>query len=211
VSDTAPPTDPAIEKYRALAGGYDRRTARLDPYRERAIQRLLLRPGDSVLDVACGTGANFSLLGKYVGPRGRIIGVDISVDMLDIARQRARTHGWRNVELIQGPVESARPQHEVDAALFSFTHDVLRSTEAVRNVLASLNAGGRVAATGMRVGPPWALPLNLVLRLLARPYVTTYEGLRRPWDVLEADAGTLHVETLAFGTIYVASSTVLNR
>jgi len=209
-SDAAQPQT-TLDKYRDLAADYDRRTRRLQPYRERAIQRLLLRSGETVLDVACGTGANFSLLEKYVGPRGRIVGVDLSPEMLECARERADHHRWRNVDLIEGSAEELAIDGGVDAALFSFTHDVLRSRAAVTNVLGNLVPGGRVAAAGSKWAPRWAWPVNLVVRATARRYVTTYEGFRRPWSRLEDEAGPLHVESLAFGAVYVASGTVLQR
>jgi ubiquinone/menaquinone biosynthesis C-methylase UbiE len=51
-------------------------------YRKRAIQSLALNHGDTVVDLGCGTGLNFSLLQGQVGPRGRIIGVDLTDAML---------------------------------------------------------------------------------------------------------------------------------
>src|SRR5215210_1752435 len=109
----------AIAKYRELAAVYDRQTARLGRYRQRAVQRLLVGSGDTVLDVACGTGANFSLLERCVGPRGHVIGIDISPEMLQVARHRAQRHGWQNIELIETSVDAADFDGEIDAALFS--------------------------------------------------------------------------------------------
>jgi demethylmenaquinone methyltransferase/2-methoxy-6-polyprenyl-1,4-benzoquinol methylase len=70
-------------------------------YRRQAVESLDLKPGDTVVDLACGTGLNFSLLEKAVKIPGRIIGVDISDAMLDQARKRIHHAGWRNVDLIQ--------------------------------------------------------------------------------------------------------------
>src|SRR6202035_6055538 len=105
-----------IETYRKKAKHYDI-TSRLYPapgypqrgQRLRAVQALDLRAGDTVVDMACGTGLNFSLLEKAIGPAGRIIGVDLTDAMLAQAQDRIETNGWRNVNLVQA-----------DAARFGF-------------------------------------------------------------------------------------------
>jgi ubiquinone/menaquinone biosynthesis C-methylase UbiE len=77
--------DRLIETYRKKAKHYDI-TSRLYPMpgyphgaqRLRAAQALGLRAGDSVIDIACGTGLNFPLIEEMIGPGGRIIGVDLT-------------------------------------------------------------------------------------------------------------------------------------
>src|SRR3990172_11438457 len=104
-----PSREMALELYRRMASKYDRRGARW-PFaglRRRAVDLLHLKPGDSVLDVGCGTGLAFPLLEEAIGSQGRIIAIDQSPDMLARARERVRTSGWENVTLIQSPVEEA--------------------------------------------------------------------------------------------------------
>jgi demethylmenaquinone methyltransferase/2-methoxy-6-polyprenyl-1,4-benzoquinol methylase len=67
-----------------------------------AVAALKLRPGDTVVEVGCGTGLNFELLQKAVGPSGKIVGIDISEGMLERARAVVRDRGWQNVELVSG-------------------------------------------------------------------------------------------------------------
>jgi demethylmenaquinone methyltransferase/2-methoxy-6-polyprenyl-1,4-benzoquinol methylase len=64
-----------------------------------AIELLGLRPGARVLDVACGTGANFALIEARIGPSGELVGIDLTQRMLDRARGRIASEGWRNVRL----------------------------------------------------------------------------------------------------------------
>ena len=97
-----------ISLYRKRAKWYDRNTLLLYlagfrhwAYRKRAIQSLALQHGDMVVDLGCGTGLNFSLLQERVGPRGRIIGVDLTDAMLEEAGARIASHRWSNVELIK--------------------------------------------------------------------------------------------------------------
>lgn len=94
MSEQAPELERAREQYRRSAPTYDRRTALLSArYRRRAVDLLNLAAGEVVLDVACGTGVNFGLIERRVGPTGRIVGVDASPDMLALARSRGRA--WR--------------------------------------------------------------------------------------------------------------------
>src|SRR6202046_5189973 len=105
-----------IETYRKKAKHYDI-TSRLYPapgypqraQRLRAIQALGLRPGATVVEIACGTGLNFSLIEQVIGPDGRIVGVDLTDAMLGQAQNRIETNSWRNISLVQA-----------DAAEFEF-------------------------------------------------------------------------------------------
>jgi SAM-dependent methyltransferase len=59
-----------------------------------------LRPGASVIDVGCGTGATVLALAGAVGPSGRVLGVDVSEPMLAVARQRVAAAGLANASLL---------------------------------------------------------------------------------------------------------------
>ena len=66
-------------------------------WRERAAEIAAASPGDSVLDVCCGTGdLTFELAGR-VAPGGRVVGCDFSEPMLDLAREKAEARGERDV------------------------------------------------------------------------------------------------------------------
>ena len=110
------------------------------------IQVLAPQPGERILDAGCGTGLNFPLLEAAVGEGGRVIGVDLSPDMLVLARERVSSSGWHNVTLIESSLDEAHIPGPVDAALLFLTHDVMRSSRAIENVIASVVPGGRIVA-----------------------------------------------------------------
>ena len=60
----------------------------VDSWRDRAADALALEPGDTVVEMGCGTGANFSHLRERVGAEGRVVGVDLTRGMLRRARER---------------------------------------------------------------------------------------------------------------------------
>jgi ubiquinone/menaquinone biosynthesis C-methylase UbiE len=203
-SSAGPNRQRAIELYREAAPGYDRHMTYLARLQRKAVEKLRLQPGEIVIDVACGTGILFPLLEEGVGPSGQVVGVDLSPEMLAKARERVAANRWGNVALVEAPMEEAELDVEADAALFSFAHDVLQSPEAVANVVRHLRPGARVACTGPKLGARWNLPVNLVVRRIARPYITTYAGLDRPWRHLERHIDDLRHRDLALGGSYVA-------
>jgi ubiquinone/menaquinone biosynthesis C-methylase UbiE len=199
-----PDNEAAVEQYRRAALGYDRHMRTYRRWQAKAVDRLGLRPGDTVIDVACGTGLNFDLLEAGVGSAGKIVGIDLSPDMLAQARERVIARGWSNVTLIEAPVEEARFDAEADAALFSFTHDVLQSPQAVANIVTHLKPSARVASVGAKLGARWNVAVNFFVRRTARDYVTTFSGLDRPWRELERYTGPMEHRDLALGGAYLA-------
>ena len=178
----APDAAKAIAQYRHHADGYDASARRTMRMRRRTIEKLDLRPGDRVLDVASGTGLSFSLLRQAVGAEGRVVGVDVSPEMTRLARLRVAEEGWRNVTLLESSIEAADIPGPLDAVLFNFTHDVMRSPEALDRIFAVTRADARIAVAGMKYLPWWLAPFNAIVRAKARPYMTTFEGLEKPWD-----------------------------
>jgi demethylmenaquinone methyltransferase/2-methoxy-6-polyprenyl-1,4-benzoquinol methylase len=200
-----PDRDTALDLYAGHADAYDEDTDWAGPERARAVELLELRAGDVVLDVGCGTGLCFSQLREGVGDGGRVVGIEQSIDMLSQARCRVDAAGWGNVDLVLGSAEDVELPGPADAALFCFTHDVLRLPAAVDNVLAHLRAGGRVAAVGPMWAPWWAPGMNLLIWYCTSPYVTTYEGFEEPWSVLAERVPGLRVERQELLGRYFAS------
>jgi len=141
----------------------------LDGLRAGAVATLDLSPGDTVVDLGCGTGANLPHLREAVGPTGTVVGVDITAGMLGQAEQRVAAAGWRNVHLVQGDA-SRPPVDDVDGVLGTFVVGMLADpAAAVQAWLDYLNPGGRVAVLeATRTRNAIAGPLNAVFdRLVA--------------------------------------------
>jgi len=195
VSQTDGRRDRLIETYRKKAKHYDI-TSRLYPVpgypertqRRRAIQALGLRAGDSVIDIACGTGLNFPLIEEAIGPDGRIVGVDLTDAMLAQAQDRIEKHGWSNISLVQSDAAEFDFPTEVDAILSTYAlTQVPGCAEVIAHGAAALSAGGRLAVLDLKVPgntPGWLAQLGTAI---VRPFASIDEWItRRPWEAIRA-------------------------
>jgi len=211
-SSRGPDRDAALEQYRRRASVYDLELAFFEPIRRLAVSRLELRPGDVVFDVGCGTGLSLSILRQGVGPKGRIVGIEQSPEMVEQARRRVARARWARVTLTCSPVEDADLRVNADAALFHFTHDILQRPEAIANVLGHLKPGARVVASGLKWAAPWLLrPVNWLVLPAALRSVTSLDGMDRPWQLLQEQLGRMSVESRLLGGAYVASGALASR
>jgi ubiquinone/menaquinone biosynthesis C-methylase UbiE len=182
-----------IQTYRKKARHYDL-TSRLYPvpgYPQRAqriqtVQALRLRPGDTVVDMACGTGLNFALLQRAVGPRGRIIGVDLTDAMLAHAQLRVDANGWSNVSLVQSDATSFEFPAGVGGIMSTYAlSQVPEVAEVIAHGAAALSEGRRWAVLDLKVPdrtPGWLTQLGTAT---ARPFAWIDEWvMRRPWAAI---------------------------
>lgn len=172
-------------------------------YGERTVDRLRLRAGASVLDVACGTGASALPAAAAVGPTGRVIGVDLAGNLLALAREKAARRGLANVEFRQADMTSlGYPDGAFDAAVCVFGIFFVKEMEALTAELwRMVKPGGRLAITtwGPRMFSPmyekWTEIVRGIRPDLASDFnpwdrITTPDAVRR----LFADAGIPEVE-----------------
>lgn len=202
-----PDAERILANYRLMAGGYDATCGRIEHLRQRAVRELQLQPGETVFDIACGTGATLPLLAAAVGPRGRVVGVELSPEMAGIARARAAASAFAgNIAVAQCAVEQFRPDSPADCLFFSYTHDVLQSPAALDNLLAMSRPGARIVLLGMKTLPwPWGWPVNLVNLYRARRYLTTYANMDCPWRQLARRGASVRtVHSALWGSAYIA-------
>ena len=203
-----PPTRAMLALYRARAAHYDDELKPFEPLRLAAIERLQLQPGETVLDVGCGTGLSLAPLLQRLGPQGRIVGIEQCPDMLARARERLTPAQRPQVRLVQASAEAARWRGQADAALLHFTHDIVRHPAALDNVFAHLKPGARVVATGLQWAPPWAVAVNAFVLGAALYSISSLDGLDRPWSGLEERLKDFEVTPEWMGGVYIASGVV---
>jgi arsenite methyltransferase len=106
-----------------------------------------LRPGETVLDLGSGGGFDAFLAARAVGPTGRVIGVDMTPEMIARARENARKLGASNVEFRLGEIEHLPvADGTVDAILSNCVINLSPEKEAVfREAFRVLRVGGRLA------------------------------------------------------------------
>lgn len=105
-------------------------------------------PGWSVLDIGCGAGFDSQIAARYVGPSGKVIGVDLSEAMLSVARQGQAALDATNLEFRQGlaeklPVESAWADLVISNGVLNLA---TCKASAFREVFRVLRPGGRFQA-----------------------------------------------------------------
>jgi len=201
----------ALASYRTLAPGYDASCSHIEGIRKDAIASLRLRPGETVFDVACGTGTTLIAVAHQVGPTGHAVGIELVPDMAAIARRKIEDGGVAaQTVLHECAVEDFESDVQADAMLFCYTHDVLQSPRAIANLLAHAKPGCRIAVVGWRWVPwSWGFAINLFNAWRARHYLTTYDGLKAPCHLLAPHLHEFRVEArYHLGSSYRAYGTV---
>jgi len=218
VSQTDRTREHLIEVYRKKAKHYDI-TTRLYPapgypqrgQRLRAVQALGLRAGDSVIDIACGTGLNFPLIEDAIGPDGRIVGVDLTDAMLTRAQDRIETNGWSNISLVEADAAAFDFPTEVDAILSTYAlTQVPECAAVIAHGAAALSGGGRWAVLDLKVPdstPGWLAQLGTAP---VRRFASIDEWMmRRPWETIrgamQEELADLSWTELFFGTAFLAA------
>ena len=114
-----------------------------------------LRPGDTALDLACGTGDLTAICARQVGPRGHVVGLDLSQEMLSLARRKLSAQGLEQwTELVLGnALELPFADESFDCASIGFAlRNVVDIERTLREMARVVRPGGRVVA--MEISKP---------------------------------------------------------
>lgn len=180
--------------------------------RKKAVDELELKEGNTVLNVACGTGQSFEFFQEYLKGTGLIIGVDFSEGMLSKAKEKVSRNGWQNVRLVNG-----------DANLLS--EDWLRHK---LNSDTKLQIDASICELGLSAIPNWENVLNRIIevtgpkgkivimdwymkKLTIRGHIVNLIGnadITRPtWQHLEKHSCNFKLEnSFNRGNVFVASA-----
>jgi arsenite methyltransferase len=108
-----------------------------------------LHEGETVLDLGSGGGIDVLLSAKRVGPTGKAYGVDMTDEMLELARRNAREAGAHNVEFLKGEIEALPlPDESVDVVISNCVINLSGDKpQVLREVARVLRPGGRFAVS----------------------------------------------------------------
>lgn len=180
------PDSPSLSPPASPAEIYDEHfvPALFGPWGARLAELAELRPGHTVLDVACGTGAlTFAAL-ERVGVDGRVVGLDPNEEMLAVARSKGAAVEWRTGRAEAVPFPDATFDRVVSQFGFMFFEEPVKALQEMFRVLAP---GGRsvvAVCDGLDHSPGYAVLTELLHRLFG-PAVA--EAFRAPFGLGDRD------------------------
>jgi arsenite methyltransferase len=158
-----------------------------------------VQPGETVLDLGSGGGLDCLYASRQVGARGRVIGVDMTTDMLTLARANAQKIGATNVEFRQGELENLPVgDNSVDVIISNCVVNLAPDKDRVfREAFRVLKSGGRVAISDMVT----RVPMPGILRANMASWAACVSGAITEREYIEkmCAAGFIGVEKVAGG------------
>jgi ubiquinone/menaquinone biosynthesis C-methylase UbiE len=160
----------------------------LRPITERLLRTAGIDAGMRVLDLGCGAGDVSMLAAELVGPEGSVVGIDRSQEVLNVAKERAREAGLRQITFVQGSIEAFSAREPFDLVIGRYI--LIHQSEPVallRNAARLVKPGGTLAFHEVRVGddtgsfprvPLWDLAGSLV-RIAFQSSMQNYYGADR--------------------------------
>lgn len=152
-------------------------------WRTQLVANLQIEPGDHVVDLCAGTGANLPYLAEKLGAEGKITLVDLSEGMLTKAKERAQRLGLTNVEIVQMDVNEFQFPPKVDAIISTFGLEMVPAYPAIiERAVASLRPDGRIGLLGLKHPENWPLWVLRIGILVTKPFGVSrdYEDFK-PW------------------------------
>lgn len=163
-----------------------------------------LHPGDVVLDLGSGGGIDVLLSARRVGAGGKAYGLDMTDEMLALARENQRKAGVTNVEFLKGQIEDIPlPDASVDVVISNCVINLSADKARVlREAFRVLKPGGRLAVSDVVVSGPVPEPVRTSMELWIGCVAGALEDAR--YRELLADAGFVDV-TIEPWRVYTAA------
>ncbi len=179
---------------------------RVNKHRKLAVESINLKKGDTVVEIGCGTGSNFSYLQKAVCSNGKIIGVDLTSSMLAEAKDMIDKNGWKNVELIQSDAASFEFPKKVNGILSTFAITMVPEfDQVILNGSKALLPRGKWVIMDFKLPTNWLAKFSPILVLLIQPYGGTLEMAdRHPWKSLQKYLLNVSMNEFWGGMAYIA-------
>ncbi|MCK4900083.1 MAG: methyltransferase domain-containing protein [Anaerolineales bacterium] len=190
--------DLSVQIYRLL--GFD-----VERYRQDTITALALCPGDVVVELGCGTGLNFAYVQQEIGPQGKIIGVDLTDAMLDVARDRVTRERWTNVELVQADLAGWQFPDGISGVYSTLALTLVPEYDTIiERASRAMRAGRRLAVLDMKEPEGWPAWLIRLAAWLNKPYGVSLElADRHPWESIRQYLTETEFKEYYFGTLYL--------
>jgi demethylmenaquinone methyltransferase/2-methoxy-6-polyprenyl-1,4-benzoquinol methylase len=149
---------------------------------------------------------NFELLQRQVGPQGKIIGVDLTAEMLAKARQRIQRNHWSNITLMQSDAAAFQFPHQVEGIISTFALTLVPEYDKViQHAAAVLPNGKRLVILDFKM-PAWPMWLIKLFVILTRPFGVTLDlGERRLWESVDRHLEKVLFKELYFGGAYICA------
>ena len=176
-------------------------------YRRLVVEAADLQPGDTVVEIGCGTGMNFPLLERRIGPQGRIIGVDQSPAMLERAEERIRRAGWKNVELVNSAADDYSFPDGVDGIIATGVLTYVPDYDGVIGRGAkALAPAGKWVVFDYKMPVGWMRHLVPVFIWIYRPFgISRALFERTPIESLRRHMADVTVREFYFGLLFIAA------
>ncbi len=144
----------------------DRKEREKEERTDKLLKLLSLKPGMVVADVGAGSGYFSFPMAQKVGPKGKVLAVDIQKEMLDLIRKRMKARKVTNIEPVRGTISDPKlPAGKVDLILMvDVYHEFSHPYEMTRAMVKALRPGGKLVFVEYRMEDP-NVPIKLVHKM----------------------------------------------
>lgn len=187
--------------------GYYLVGVRVGKWRRLVVETLQLRSGDTVVEVGCGTGLNFDLLHNAVGPKGKIIGIDISEGMLERARDMVRYRGWQNVELVCSSVSDFEFPEGIDGIIATgvLTYEP-EFDKVIERGAKALSPGRKWAVLDYKMPSGWQRIFTSLFVKMGSSFGVSKDLMgRHIWEAVERHLKNSEMKEFYGGFVYIVS------